>query len=89
MARRTIHFDRPDLFTSGQDPAVRPAHEIAPGPDPYFCSFCGVATWTPYSRRPPSFRQWLKPVWTACEDAECRARVDAAVTDHQNKRSAA
>ena len=41
------------------------------------------------NRRPPGFQQWLKPVWTACEDAECRARVDAAVTDHQNERSAA
>ncbi|WP_123834234.1 hypothetical protein [Methylobacterium currus] len=63
-----------DLFQDGP-----PAREVAPGPDPSFCSFCGVATWSPYSRRQAGFRQWLKPVWTACDDPDCRVRVDAAV----------
>ncbi len=64
----------PDLFIGDL-----PAREVAPGPDPYFCTFCGVATWAPYSRRQPGLRQWLKPVWTACDDPDCRARVDATV----------
>ncbi|WP_407529410.1 hypothetical protein [Methylobacterium oryzisoli] len=89
MARRSIQFDRPDLFAGAQDPAARPAHEIAPGPDPYFCTFCGVLTHHPYSRRSPGYQQWLRPVFTACEDIDCRAQVDAAVSDHQDERSAA
>jgi hypothetical protein len=59
-----------------------------PGPDPYFCAFCRVGTWTPYTCRQPGPQQWLRPSWTACDDPDCRARVDAAVVtqSHQGRR---